>query len=183
MGAEITDTYVELNNDDTVHGRAYAHLPSTNSQLTFSGVDGGSGGSGAIEVRYSDYGVRTLQIRVNGGAFQPLSLAAAGNQPTWRHTNWLYARLENVTLNSGATNVIEVTSFDSFPLISIDELIVSTADEISASLPHRRILALAPGDQQNLLAYLLQLDGQDEANPETPLFADGFESGDTIAWD
>ncbi|MBZ0111112.1 MAG: Ig-like domain-containing protein [Thermoanaerobaculia bacterium] len=182
-GAQITDTYVELNNDDTVHGRAYAHLPSTNSQVAFTGVDGGSGGLGAIEVRYSDYDARTLQIRVNGGAFQPLALAPAGNQPTWRHTNWLYARLEGVALNSGATNVVEVTSFDSFPLITVDELIVSTADEVNAAFPHRRVLALPPAGQQDLLAYLLQLDGQDEANPETPLFADGFESGNTIAWD
>ena len=33
-----------------------------------------------------------------------------------------------------------------------------------------------------LVAYLLQLDRQDEDNPGFDLFADGFESGDIGAW-
>ena len=87
-GALLVNQYVDLNNDDTVRGRAYVSLRSTPARLTFTGVDGGSGGTGAIEVRASEARVIALTVTVNGTVYN-VSLPNAGNDPTWRHTNCL----------------------------------------------------------------------------------------------
>lgn len=181
-GAQIVDQYVDLNNDDTVRGRAYASLDGPGERLTVSGVDGGAGGPGAIELRYSTSGASSVTITVNGGAAVPLALPAAGNSPTWRHTNWRAARLENVSLQPDATNTIEITATGSFPNVSLDEITVTRPDEIALAVAHREALDLSPADRAALVAYLLQLDRQYEDNPGFDLFADGFESGDTGAW-
>jgi DNA-binding beta-propeller fold protein YncE len=157
-GAWITNTFVELNNDDTVHGRAYGFLQDTGATLTFTGVDGGSGGVGALEVRYSSQ-ARTLQVSVNGGPPAPLPLAAMGNSPDWRHTNWGVARLEGVTFAAGAANTLVLSSSNDFPNISIDEVVITTADDLTTAQPHRQVLALSAADRNALLLYLAQLDG------------------------
>ncbi len=139
-GASVVTQWVELNNDDTVRGRAYVALSDPAHRLTLRNVDGGSGGTGAVEVRYSSgYGVFSLTIRVNGVS-QVVSLPLLGNAPDWRHTNWGRARVEGVALNAGATNTIELFSTSAFPNISLDEIVVSTADDFAAAFPHRRAL-------------------------------------------
>jgi hypothetical protein len=180
-GAQIVAQYVELNNDDTVRGRAYAALDTSGARLTLAGVDGGAGGSGAIELRFSNSGASTATVAVNGVPF-PVALPSAGNSPTWRHTHWRVARIENVTLQAGPTNTIEITATGSFPNISVDEITVTRPDEIALAVAHREALQLSPADRAALVAYLLQLDGQFEDNPGFELFADGFESGHTGAW-
>ena len=182
-GAQLVNQYVDLNNDDTVRGRAYVSLHSTPSRLTFTGVDGGPGGTGAIEVRVSDARAIALTVTVNGTVYNA-ALPNAGNDPTWRHTNWLAARVENVALNAGSGNTIAIGTTDAFPDISIDEIVVTTASHLTRALPHRRLLALSAGDRANLVAYLRQLDGTAEYNPDPgagDLFADGFEYG-VAAW-
>ena len=99
-GASIVSQYVDLNNDDTVRGRAYAALDEAGARLTFAGVDGGPGGAGAIELRYSDSGATTAQVIVNGVGAR--GLAAERRQlSAWRHTNWRVHRIEGVTWNAG----------------------------------------------------------------------------------
>ena len=151
--------------------------------LTFTGVDGGPGGTGAIEVRVSDARAIALTVTVNG-IVHNVALPNAGNDPTWRHTNWLAARAENVTLTADASNTIVIGTTDAFPDISIDEIVVTTASHLTSAAPHRRVLALSAGDRANLVAYLRQLDGTPEYNPDPgagDLFADGFEYG-VAAW-
>ncbi len=180
-GAQIVDQYVELNNDDTVRGRAYVSLRNPSARLTFSAVDGGAGGTGALEIRFSDARAIVLTVTVNGLTTN-VPLPNAVNDPTWRHTNWLAARLENVAWNAGPSNTVEISTADPFPDISLDEIVVSTSGHLARAFPHRRALALPAGDRANLLAYLRALDGTPEDNPIPILFADGFESGDTSAW-
>lgn len=180
-GASVVDQFVDLNNDDTVHGRAYVALDSPGESMTLSGVDGGAGGTGAIELRYSTrQGGGAVEISVNGGPAQTLALPDVGNDPSWRHTNWARARLEGVTLAAGAANSITVATSDPFPNHSIDELTVTTADHLATAGPHRTALALSPADRDALVAYLLQLDGTADAG--VGIFSDGFESGDVAAW-
>jgi hypothetical protein len=182
-GAQLVNQYVDLNNDDTVRGRAYVSLHSTPARLTFSGVDGGPGGAGAIEVRVSDARAIALTVTVNGVVYN-VSLPNAGNDPTWRHTNWLAVRIENVAQSAGASNTIVIGTTDPFPDISLDEIVVTTASHLTRANPHRRVLALSAADRANLVAYLRQLDGTAEYNPDPgagDLFADGFEYG-TVAW-
>ncbi|MCH9647135.1 MAG: Ig-like domain-containing protein [Deltaproteobacteria bacterium] len=180
-GAQITDQYVELNNDDTVHGRAYVGLNNTGARVTLNGVDGGNGGLGAVEVRYSVWNVQDLDITVNG-ATQTVQMEDVGNDPRWRHTNWRSLRLEDISLNAGASNTIEVSSAEAFPNVSLDEVVVTTIDDRLAAQPHRQVMLLSEGDREALIAFLQQLDGQSLGDPDAAIFSDGFESGDTAAW-
>lgn len=74
---------------------------------------------------------------------QILNLPAAGNNPSWRHTNWRSAPLEGVVFAPGATNTVEITGTSAFPNISLDEIVVSRPDEIARAAPHRQVAALA----------------------------------------
>lgn len=180
-GAQLVDQYVDLNNDDTLHASAYVALPNTGATLTLNGVDGGSGGLGALEIRYSTGGSDVLGVTVNGSA-QSINLSGVGNDPAWRHTNWEQLRIENITLTAGATNTIELAALDAFPNTSLDDVLVSTADDLAAAEPHRRALALSSGDRAALISFLRQIDSQGASTPVVSIFADGFESGDVSAW-
>ncbi|MEM9593044.1 MAG: Ig-like domain-containing protein [Acidobacteriota bacterium] len=180
-GAQVVDNYVDLNNDDTVHGRAYVRMSNTGARLTLSGVDGGVGGVGAVEVRYSTSQSTPLQVVVNGVTYST-DLASMGNDPGWRHTQWGQARVEGVTFTAGATNTVAVVTPSAFPNVSLDNVLITTADEVALAEPHRRALALSTADRDALVAFLRQLDGRDAENPLAVLFRDGFESGDLNAW-
>ncbi len=182
FGAQIVAQYVDLNNDDTVRGRAYVELDQTGERVTFSGVDGGAGGTGAFELRYSSgNGATPIEVRVNG-VVHSASLPSAQNSTSWWHRNWRQARLEGITWNAGAANTVEVRVTGQFPSLSLDEVLVSTADDLAAAAPHRAALALTPTQRSELIAFLRQLDGTPGEHPDAPLFADGFESGDSGAW-
>jgi hypothetical protein len=180
-GAQIVSNYVELNNDDTVRGRAYAALGPNGSRITFGGVDGGTGGVGAIELRFSSSGASQVSVAVNG-AGQTLNLPPVGNSPSWRHTHWRTARAEGVTFAAGAANTIQITGTSAFPNLSVDEITVTRPNELQLAAAHRGAGALSPAQRAELAAYLLQLDGTPEDNPGGELFSDGFGSGDTTAW-
>ena len=180
-GAQLVNNYVDLNNDDTVRGRAYVSLQNPAARLTFTGIDGGPGGLGALEVRFSNARAISLTATVNGVP-QSLMLPDVGNNPTWRHTNWRAIRFENVSWSAGATNTVQLSTTDNFPDISLDEIVVSTATHLAKAQPHRRVSSLSQSDRDALVAYLRQLDGSPEDNPVGAIFQDGFESGTTGAW-
>ena len=180
-GAQVVDQYVIFNNDDTVHNRAYVALNNTGARLTLTGVEGGSGGLGAVEVRYSVWNVQDLEVTVNG-VTHTLQMEDVGNDPRWRHTNWRTLRLEGVPLTAGPSNTVEVSSSEPFPNVSIDDLLITTADDRFRAEPHRQVIELPAEDQSALIAFLQQLDGQPLVDSESAIFADGFESGDTSAW-
>jgi YVTN family beta-propeller protein len=168
-GAEVVTDWVENNNDDTVRGRRYVALGSQHARVTFSNVNGGPGGNGAIEVRYSSgYGVFNLTLNVNG-VTRTASLPLLGNDPGWRHVNWGRVRFEDVPLNAGASNTVALSSTSQFPNISIDEIVVGTAANVAAAAPHRAALTLSTGDRNALVAYLRQLDGNPPQGPQPTL--------------
>lgn len=180
-GASLVNQYVDLNYDDTAHGQALVGMDAMGARMTFNNVDGGTGGDGALEIRYSaGYTTAQVEVRVNSVAITTANLVPTDNDPQWRHTYWDVIRLENIPLNAGAVNTIELTTLNS-PNLSIDDILVTTATELTAAQPHRQVLALTQQEQDDLLAYLRQLDGAHAAGL-TLLFADGFESGDTTSW-
>jgi len=165
-GAYLVNQWVEYNNDDTVRGRAYMAFGNGSARLRFSNVDGGSGGNANVEVRYSSgYGIFTLQVTANGTT-RSAPLPLLGNNPAWRLTNWGRVRIENVPLNAGSTNTIELWTSNSSPYFSIDEILVSTADDLAAAQPHRQVLALPAAEQNEILAYLNELDGAPAGGPQ-----------------
>ena len=179
--ASVVTNYVDLNNDDTVHGRAYAELESTGASLTFHNVEGGpQGGQGALEIRYSrGYGPVDIEVLVNGVS-HPMTLPDTGNEPGWRHVNWETVRLENIALTSGPANTIVITSSAPYVGLSIDDILVTPQPYRARAFPHRRVLSLPQSERQALVAYLQQLDAQPGAEPT--IFVDGFESGGTTIW-
>ena len=181
-GAVLVDQYIELNNDDTVHGRAYVALDVEGARVVFGGVDGGGGGLGDLELRYSTGWSDTLDLVVNGAVVASPFVPVTDNDPPWRQTYWGRIRSENVELLAGPVNTIEVVVTDPFASTAFDDLLVTTADERALAQPHRQVLALPSGDRDALLAYLRQLDGNEDGLADPPFFADGFESGDTSAW-
>lgn len=176
-GASVTSTFVELNNDDSVRGRAYVSLEAPAERLSFANVDGGSGGSGAIELRYSNSrnGAQTqaLNLRVNGVDLAPVALPATDNNPSWRSTNWNTYRIEGVALNAGSTNTIEFSTNNWY--VNIDEVLVAHAGHLVQAQPHRRVRALPQLEQDALLAFLLALDAAVTPLGTVLLFANGFE--------
>jgi cytochrome c peroxidase len=179
-GAQIVDidNFTNLNNDDTPRGDAYVQLEATGQRVTFSNVDGGPGGNGAIELRYSNSRFRlNISVIVNGVAHN-LDLPDVRNGPNypndvWRATNWAFARLEDVPLNAGATNTIVLEAASWY--VAVDEIVVSNAADLAAAAAHRAVLGASAGDQANLRAYLQQLD-RPPPGPADGVFSDGFEN-------
>jgi hypothetical protein len=140
-------------------------------------VNGGGGGLGTLELRYSNAraGAQTqsLTVRVNGQALPLVLLPATDNQPNWRTTNWQTARIENVPLNAGASNVIELATDTWY--VAIDEILVANADRLTQAQPHRRVMALPTPERDALLAFLRELDGSETPLSQVGVFGDGFE--------
>lgn len=176
-GASISNAFVELNNDDTVRGRAYAQIEAAAETIRFANVDGGAGGVGAIEVRYSNSraGAQTqaLTVRVNGVALPVANLPASDNDPNWRSTQWNTFRIENVALNAGTANTIELATGSWY--VSVDEILVAHSGHLAQAQPHRRVLALPQGEQDQLIAFLRQLDASATPLETQLIFGDGFE--------
>jgi len=157
--AMIFSQFVDLNNDDTVHNRAYVAFGGSSAQLTLNGVDGGAGGVGAIELRYSIGNPTQLNVTVNG-VLHSLTPPTVGNNPTWVHLNWGRVRIENVVFSAGATNTVVFATPGMFPSFSLDDVTITTADDLAAAAPHRAALGLLAADRADLIAYLRQLDGR-----------------------
>ena len=182
-GASVVNNFVLENNDDTLHGRAYVRYTDQGDGMVFTNVEGGSGGIGAVELRYaSSYNSATVEVWVNGVLAATGTTNPTGNDPLWRLTNWEILRIEGVALAAGSGNTIEIRTTSPFPYVGLDDILISTADDLARALPHRSALALPPVDRDALLAYLRQLDGSPESNPIPGIFSDGFESGDASAW-
>jgi DNA-binding beta-propeller fold protein YncE len=166
-GAGIVSQWVHLNNDDTVRGRAYVGFSGQGSTLTFQNVDGGSGGAGIVELRFSSGG-DTTELRVNGGAPVAAVVPNLGNEPAWRQVNWSTLAVP-VVLDAGASNSIQIVLTDpNWPHLALDEILVSTSDDLARAEPHRRVLDLPPGERADLTAFLLQLDGSAVPGFEAP---------------
>ncbi|TVR51681.1 MAG: PKD domain-containing protein [Puniceicoccaceae bacterium] len=124
--------------------------------LTFTGVDGGEGGTGAVEVRFIAQNAGTMRIVVNGGHEQTFDYPS---QQT--HYEWRRARFENIPLAAGEANTIAVTRTSGSGLYGVDNITVSTAGDLALAAAHRVALDLDASDYDALIAYLLQLDGRD----------------------
>ncbi|HEY0685623.1 MAG TPA: DUF4832 domain-containing protein [Steroidobacter sp.] len=83
--------------------------------LAFNGVNGGTGGSSTLTIGYSTAEIRGLQISVNGGAVQTLSLPSTGG---W---NIVGTTTATVNLSSGSNNTIRFTNA-SGPAPDLDRL-------------------------------------------------------------
>jgi hypothetical protein len=147
--------FIHINWDSSSHGEL-VEFRNDNDSATFSQVDGGNGGLGAVELRFRPQDNGTLRVSVNGGYSQDLSF----DQEVTR-MGWTRLRFEDVPLNAGATNQVVVTRINGRS--ALDNITVSTVNDLAAAQAHRVAGNLGDSDLNRLRAYLLQLDGR---NPE-----------------
>ncbi|MGF1448466.1 MAG: Ig-like domain-containing protein [Opitutales bacterium] len=152
-----TDPIQSTVHNQKIFGREGAFVNLRNGNLTFN-VSGGSGGASRLIIRYGGTFGRTATILVNGVSLGNITL------PGWGRTDgvdnpprWMYVILENVQLNAG-NNTVRLNHQN----INVDELFVSTADDLAQTLGHTIASTLSPSDYDALIAYLLQLDGRPE---------------------
>ncbi|MFN0077039.1 MAG: Ig-like domain-containing protein [Prosthecobacter sp.] len=181
VGGNIPSTAngnILINWDNTVMGGVVAL--NANGTVTRSGIDGGTGGVGAVEIRYSAAVASAGTIRVNGVAY-PISLINTGNAPAFRNTFWTTARAENVALTAGATNSIEISRTGGD--WDIDHFTVSTPNDLALAAPHRSVPAAHRAD---LLAYVRSLDGSavvvDAANAPSVIITPRAGQGNPVRW-
>ncbi|QYM78152.1 carbohydrate-binding protein [Horticoccus luteus] len=99
------------------HGSGFANLPNSGGYLEFAKIDGGSGGSTTLAIRYAQpSGSRTGSLIVNGSK-QSITFNATGSWDTWK------TQSVSITLKSGATNTIRFESNgQDFP--NVDEIVL-----------------------------------------------------------
>ncbi|MFZ4763737.1 MAG: hypothetical protein ACOYMN_02185 [Roseimicrobium sp.] len=180
-GGNIASTVggnILINWDNTAMGGVV--VLNANGTVTRNGIDGGSGGVGAVEIRYSAAVAGVGTIRVNGVAY-PISLINTGNAPAFRNTFWATARAENVALTAGATNTIEISRTGGD--WDIDHFTVSTPNDLALAAPHRSVPAAHRAD---LLAYVRSLDGSavvvDAANAPSVVITPRAGQGNPVRW-
>ena len=147
-------------------GRTFSYLRDgeavrlhSGGALELSNVDGQSGGGGFIRIRYgSNSQDTTLDILVNGTTYSLPVLA----QPTVEGVDaaFIESKAVAVELQPGTTNIVEVvnTSNDS---IVVDDITVSTSDNIEEASVHTVAASLSADEMDDLVSYLLQIDRQD----------------------
>lgn len=126
-----------------------------NDSLIIEGVDGGSGGTGIIRIRYgSTTQASQLTVTVNGNT-STMSLAALPRVDS-TDTSFSESRV-NVDLTDGPANTVEIR-FNSAGSVLIDDMTVSNSDNIEAANTHRVAKSLSQSELNDLVAYLLQID-------------------------
>lgn len=186
-GSSIPD-FIDINWDSSSHGRL-VQMNTNQCTTTFHNVNGGTGGVGALELRFLSGSTGSFQIVVNGSQTFTFPFSAQLTSLEWRR-----ARIENVNLNAGNTNTIVVRNTGT--PFSIDDLTVTRANELALAEPHRRVLGLSNEQRSQLLAYLSQLDGRDanghlpgesglkavlHISPSSIAFGDGFHTVITLS--
>jgi hypothetical protein len=164
-GNATVPPFIEINWDASVRGRL-VEFPVQGSALDLSGIDGGSGGTGAIEIRFQTRHNATMQVEVNGVACTiPLPIEST-------NLEWRRVRLDDIALEPGTANTIRISNAGTGSF-AVDDLVVTTADEFALAEPHRRVLSLPASERGQLVAYLQQLDGRDAAGDplNSPPFA------------
>ena len=165
--------FATINQDSTFHGQM-VRFDGAGGSVTWTGVDGGSGGAGAIELRYASGGDDTFSLRVNGVEIDRAAVTAERTRLEWRRL-----RFADVPLAAGTANSVTVRlETGGWPDPGLDHITVSTADDIARAAPHRAALALDEGERRDLSAYLLELDGRDTAGVPAPrglIFRDSFD--------
>jgi cytochrome c peroxidase len=138
-------------------------------------IDGGSGGSATLRLRYhANYGNAALSVTVAGNT---QNVSAPMTIRDWRYQAWATLDIP-VTVNAGNNTV--VLRYNSGGGFALDELTLLDTDEaLLAGAPHNRVLSEPSARRDELLAYLRQLD----ARPATPRTAavNSPGAGSTVA--
>ncbi len=144
-----------IDNLAVVRGGEFVSMEN-GAQVSFS-LNADSAGEATATLRYhANYGAADLSVTVNGSQQSlsaPLTLAGDWMFRQWGETSF------PVTLASGSNTI--VVAKNSGGTFALDEIRISdTNTQISRSAPHSVAADLAPGDFDDLMAYLQQLDAR-----------------------
>jgi YVTN family beta-propeller protein len=143
------------------HGGQFVEIPQ-NGTLTFNDVNTAGSGPGFVEVRYNSlYGEAQLSVTVNGVGSAAALLATPGIPEAWRSNEWRSIRIP-VTYASGVNTVV-FTKTNAGGNFKIDDILFSTPDD--AALANSHTLGIDLSEQNQIVAYLLSLDGTDALTP------------------
>ncbi|MEM1182980.1 MAG: hypothetical protein AAGM22_31850, partial [Acidobacteriota bacterium] len=176
-GGAALPGFPSINEDSAFHGHM-VQLPGAGASVTLNGVDGGPGGNARLELRYWPRDDGTLRLIVNGATIEDKNVRREAVQFQWQRLAF-----DDVPLTAGATNTVRIERIDANNnSIGVDDITIGHADFRALIEPHRVVLDMSDEDQADLVLFLRSLDSTDVGGGEPPLFADGFESGDTSAW-
>jgi len=172
-GGASVPGFAQINQDSTFHGQM-VNLPQAGARVTWSGVDGGSGGLAALEFRYTSGRAHDFTLLVNGVAVDSAVVAGQRTRLEWKRL-----RFEDIQLSAGESNTVTLRlETGDWPRPALDHMTASTADDRLAADPHRRVLSLDTAQRDDLASYLLELDGRDDAGLPAPrglIFRDSFD--------
>lgn len=146
--------------------------------------------SATLTLRYhANYQDTTLALDVNGNVSNIIAPLTLAND--WRFVNWGEVSIP-ISLNAGANSInLRYLSGSSFALDEVS--LNNTAAALAAANPHHVANQLSAADKNDLLAYLLELDGRPHARPAAMILspspgaliaADGLiqgsSNGDTV---
>jgi DNA-binding beta-propeller fold protein YncE len=126
---------------------------------------------------------------VSTGVPFPAVVPSTHNFPVWSHRNWRHTRFEDIPLDAGEKNVIEIGATVAWPRLSIDEIQVSRPEDLAQAQAHRTVLSISPAEREQLVAYILSLDGGGDDHAYmawgmdkglTDIHPDSDEDGDLI---
>ncbi|MCU0667962.1 MAG: Ig-like domain-containing protein [Myxococcota bacterium] len=142
-----------------LHGGEAVRFLAASNRIRFDGVDGGSGGSARVTLRYASLANGAqITVRVNGAVAGTLSMPATPNVPNW-FPNAFTTRTIDVTLASGAGNTIQLEPNND--RVAIDDVIVVNASDTASASIHGVVSTLAASARGDLMQYLRELDGAD----------------------
>lgn len=177
----VTPEAVETVSDDPTQGGGgtlrgafngtYVYIDSeagatTPAGLRFSSVDGGeNGGAARISIRYAKHFANgSVTLDVNGSQ-QSITMLRQQPDNSWQTSGWRWVTVDT-QLNPAADN--SITIYHDHGGISINAILVSNSDDFAQAQPHRLVQDLDVSDQEDLMAYLLQLDGRDSTGTALP---------------
>jgi YVTN family beta-propeller protein len=156
-----------------VLGQSFVRLSGTNTAtLRFNGINGGlpegPGGAARLAIRYlAQLNPGKVDLIINDAA--PVTLSTLVQQPDtkFQFSGWRWLVVD-ITLAPGTANTITLRRKDSD--VAINALLVANADDLAATIHHRRVLSLTSGQQNDLVSYLNSLDYRDASGnlPNTP---------------
>lgn len=152
-----------INMDHSAHGTA-VQLRAEGDRVSFSNLFGGSGGTGAVELRYEATQERTVRLTVNGTHYDQL-VPGTNAARQWRRVFF-----DNVEFTPGQTNQLTLELIGNAggggnSGFHVDDFTITTADDRALAEPHRLVSNLPEQQRRELMAYILQLDQSASAPP------------------
>ncbi|MGH1486171.1 MAG: InlB B-repeat-containing protein [Cellvibrionaceae bacterium] len=166
-------TYSYLRNAQGVNIESGNHIDITN-------VNGGSGGVAFIRVRYGSVNSvlqGVLGISLAGNTEEAFIELEDTSQVEGQDVAFTESATVQIALNTNTDNTVRIRLIDGDDII-IDDITISNSDDITQANAHTVVAGLSVDNQNDLVAYLSQIDRH--ASPSLPQDSDGDGFADAI---